>query len=850
MTFERADNAKRTENIELQKAAAEVELSQLKQRVHEQEALLVERQSEMKGLEGDLKTQQRTIDDLLFQKSQLEHDIHQYRTKLETVVVGKTASEQELIHTKQLVEQSEAALTSAQKKLEDLVNKQTNDEEEVVKQRPKLQTKLEVGEDTEEKLQSQVQINESDQQLSDSQLQSSAVTESNNVTADVLQQNLEELVRVQERAEMAEEKAESYKKLLDDSDNRLKKFQVDLETERNHMRQTSEDLQRETLNMTKSIDELQEEIRALQRAKSSLEQNAFFNNTEVEGLKEHLKITQAELHKKSSMDQDQIHKISDLEEEVACKQAVIDQLNYKCAELTGMNVSSENDIRGLQIHAEALEKERSSSEQKIKALKSEIQSWKLQLQTVKEENTLMKRSEQASQLKCKNVEDEIQNIELVASQLQKKVDELKEINIKTEENLTNVRAELNQAMMEMDRKDQQIRIFKSQMDGNKSQVGIIEEELNKKSQIFHELQIKLQDYSEEVKKMAELQQTNKTLKSNIGNYATEIKTLKSDLKSASAEKNLAQQKVHVQNAEISDLNVVLKNKNVEHLDKVKALGDDLFRCKENIKELTSNSEKVAGGLQQEIQALQSDKREAEKNVENLNVKLSELSSSLQKVKDELTKETKERKFKESIIMQLEIDIQKNKVTMKEVMSSSDKSRSNLQHENTILKGEKAAALEKNIPMGSEIRVLKEKLQRTETEAERKQKENSVLKLTSRQMEEQLENCKKMLEELKAKLELQKEAYERQLLLVQNENENKEMKNLSRMKTENRRANKQEVSESSHHYGKHHEAALLKTDVAVMQKSVPSYENAKSSMEDETVKVKGSSEVWMKSVQHK
>uniref|UniRef100_A0A8C4NWW1 Dystonin n=1 Tax=Dicentrarchus labrax TaxID=13489 RepID=A0A8C4NWW1_DICLA len=61
----------------------------------------------------------------------------------------------------------------------------------------------------------------------------------------------------------------------------------------------------------------------------------------------------------------------------------------------------------------------------------------------------------------------------------------------------------------------QIKIFKSQVEGTKSQVQIIEEELNKKTQTSHELQMKLQDYSEEVRKTTELQQKIKTLNSNI-----------------------------------------------------------------------------------------------------------------------------------------------------------------------------------------------------------------------------------------------------------------------------------------------------------------------------------------------
>lgn len=660
--------------MELQKAAGEVELSQLKQRVHEQETLLAKREAQLEMLEEEVAAQQKVIDELNFQKSQLERDIQQYEIKLELAFKAKAVSEEELSHTKQLIDQSEAKWSLAQRRLniEEYSKGELQSEEN-----GRAQQTLEFN--------SQVTIA--------SQPQASLIKDES-MMSDVLQQQLNELVLVQKRAEMAEENAQSYKTLLDDSNNRVKKLQMDLETERINTSQKTDEFQQETLNMKKSINELQEEIRSLQRTKSSLEQNTYFQNTEVEGLKEQLKIIQRELHKKSSTEQENSYKINNLEEELASKQAEMDQLKFKCNELTRINVSSDGDIQGLQIQMESMERERSFCEQKIKSLKSEMENWKQQLQAAKEENIQLKRSEQATQLKCKNIEAELQNSELLVSQLQKKVHELKLLNMEMENNLKKVRAKHDQVMMEIDSKDQQIKIFKSQVESAKSQLRIFEEELNKKSQASHELQIRLQDYSEDTKKIAELQQKIKALNSNIVNYEQEIKNQKLELKSVLVEKNLANQKVQMQNAEINDLNLMLKKKNAE------------------------------------------------------------------------IEETKESKT-----LHLETELHKNKVSV-DVMSSSDKLRSNLQHENLILKRERAEALEKNVSLGAEVRALKEKLQRAEMETEQKKKENSVLHLRAQQMEEQLEKCKKMLDELKSKLELQKEGYDEQLLLVQNEIEKK------------------------------------------------------------------------------
>lgn len=768
----------------VQKTHGEVEISQLKQRIQEQEALLAEREAATKKLEVELETQKKANEDLNVQKAKLEHDVSQYNAKLDIATRDKNALEQELKHTKLLMEQSQAALSLTQAKLEDLVKKANYVE------RPGLHRKInaeEVDVATEEEMHIKVPAKSNDQKAqplgSESHSELGGQSEESAVKMHkVLQQKLEELSQVQKKADMAEEKAQSYKKLLDGSNNRLKKMAMDIESERVKTKQKSEDCHQEILNLKKSISEFQEEIRSLQRAKSSLEQNSFFQSTEVEGLKEQLKITQTELQKKSFIEQENSYKINSLEEEVASKQAAIDQLKIKCNELMRMNVSSDSDIRGLQIQTESLEKERKFSEQKIRSLLSEVESWKQQLQTSKDENNKLKRTEQVMQNKCKKLEAELQKSEILASQLQNKIDELEEIHLKGEQNTKNVKAKLDQVMMEIGSKDQQIKIFKSQVEGAKSQVRIIEEDLSKKSQTIYELQMKLQEYSEETKSVSDLQQKIKCINGKIINYEKEIANLKSELKSLLADKNLLNQEVQMQKAEINDLNEMLKKKHLElqkesdekqkHMSKFKALEEELVKHKDSFRGISNSTEKVNESLKQEVYSLQKDKTMAERKIESLNAKLLEVSSALQKTKDELAQEMRERKLKESKIVLLETEVQKQNLNIRETRSGSDNSRSNLQHENTILQREKSEALEKNISLATELGILKDKLQRTQMDSEKKEKENSALLLRSQQMEEQLEKCKKMLDELKGKLELQKEGYERQLSLTQTEIEKK------------------------------------------------------------------------------
>uniref|UniRef100_A0A9J7Z2G7 Dystonin n=1 Tax=Cyprinus carpio carpio TaxID=630221 RepID=A0A9J7Z2G7_CYPCA len=84
-------------------------------------------------------------------------------------------------------------------------------------------------------------------------------------------------------------------------------------------------------------------------------------------------------------------------------------------------------------------------------------------------------------------EDEKSSLQM--TQLIRKVEELKKINMENERSIKNVKAELDRASIEIDSKEQQMNILRSQAESAKSQVRIVEEELRNKTQVSHELQI-------------------------------------------------------------------------------------------------------------------------------------------------------------------------------------------------------------------------------------------------------------------------------------------------------------------------------------------------------------------------
>lgn len=835
------------DSTELQKVSSEEEISRLKRQVLELEASLSDRQQQLDILEGEIDMQKKCIEELNVQKTKAEYEAQQYRVELEGAIRSKAAIEQELKNSRQLIQQAEAKQRSleeslrmlrkniedstlARRKLEDHLRRKDNDVQDLEEHRRSLERELKAKEGAEADLLNQVRTMEIDlAQKSESRLvhgeswkesiHKSTVSISA-PEAEALQFKVDELMMGKKKAEteiktlkselnsvlmqknMADEKAQRFKELLDDANNRLMKLQVEMEADRSSMRQKSDELRQEASELKKSVYIFQEQVKSLQRDKSSLEHRVLFHKTETEGLKEQLKISQGKLVQWSTSEQENCQKLRSLEEELSTKQAEGEQKKFKISELNRINQLLEGDVRHLTVSIESFQQDKSHSEQKIKTLKNESENLKEQLQKAKEDVSIKARTEKDLQLKLKNLELELQKSDLQVTQLTKKVEELRITVLDHERSVKNMNAELDKANMEIGSKDQQICIFKSQAESTKSQLKIIEEELLKKTQTTHELQLKLRDYNEEVKKTSEFQQKVKTLNVTITNYETEMRNLKAELTSISVEKNQANQKVQEHKVEINSLNVALQKAKVEaqkesaegkkNVAKLRELENELVRCRQTITRMSGTSEKATVNLKLDISTLQREKQAADQKLQALKNEFDELDSTLKKTKDELLKVTQEGKVNQSKIKEMETELQKNKLIIREINSNSDKYTANLQEEcSNLLKG-KGAAEEKITTLTAEISQLKMKLDHTQEDLTQKQKETAAAKLRSQMLEDQLENCKRMLEDLKGKLELQKKGYETQLQLVQNEMEQKLALQESRMKLECDRKSKERL----------------------------------------------------------
>ncbi|XP_067278524.1 desmoplakin-like isoform X2 [Pseudorasbora parva] len=840
--------------MELQKVSSEEEITRLRRQVLELEASLSNRQQQLDILGADLDMQKKSIEDLTLQKSKAEYEVQKYRVELEGVIKSKGSVEQELNRARQQVQQSEVKQASleeslrnlkksieestlARKKLEDHLRRKDSDVQGLEEHSRTLERELRAKGDAEAELLSQVRIMEMDlAHKSDvrmmqgesllgfskegAQLSTFSTNSSINhseTEADVLQRKMEELIMGKKRAEneiktlkselnsiivhktVAEEKAQRFKELLDEANNRLLKLQVEMDADRSNMRQKAEELRQESSELKKSVYVYQEQIKSLQRDKSALEQRVLFQKTEVDGIKDQLKVNQGKLLQRTSLEQESAHKLRCLEDELSSKQTEVEQMTFKVNELNRKNQLLESDTRHLKVSIESIQQDKSHADQKIKTLKGEVEVLREQLQRAKEEINLKTRTEKEAQLKIKNLELELQKSSLQGTQLAKKVEELKKINMDTERSIKNVKAEIDRASIEIDSKEQQINILRSQAESAKSQVKIFEEELLNKAQVSHELQIKLKDYNEEAKKTTELQQKIKTLTLTITNYEKDISNLKSELSSVTTERNLANQKVQEHKVEINNLNITLKkaigesqresSEGKKSISKVRELENELLKCKQTINRISGSSEKATVSLKQDISSLQRDKQTADQKLQVLKCEFDDLSSTLKRTKDELKRVTEENRLSQSKIKEFEAELQRKSSVMRELSSNADKSVLNLKQELVTFQKDRNAAEDKITSLTLQTSELKQKLRQTQEELKQKQNQTATAELRSQKLAEQLDNCKKMLDDLKGKLDLQKKGYETQLRLVQAEMEQKLSLQESRLKLELERKSK-------------------------------------------------------------
>lgn len=217
-----------------------------------------------------------------------------------------------------------------------------------------------------------------------------------------------------------------------------------------------------------------------------------------------------------------------------------------------------------------------------------------------------------------------------------------------------------------------------------------------------------------------------------------------------------------------------------------------MKCKQTISRISGSSEKATVSLKQDISSLQRDKQIADQKLQVLKCEFDDLSSTLKRTKDELQRVTEENRLSQSKLKELEAELQRKSSVMRELSSSADKSVLNLKQELVTFQKNKNAAEYKITSLTLQTSELKQKLRQTQEELKQKLNQTAAAELKSQKLGEQLDNCKKMLDDLKGKLDIQKKGYETQLQLVQAEMEQKRSLQESRLKLEHERKLKERL----------------------------------------------------------
>ncbi|KAJ8250312.1 hypothetical protein COCON_G00222340 [Conger conger] len=821
------------------------------------QAKMAEKEQRQDKLEGELENERKTVEELTLQKAKLEHEVKRNHVDLEAALQGKAALEKELLHARQLIQQSEArqsALeesllmlkrnieesTLARRKLEEHLRRKDNDVQGLEEHKRTLEMELKAKEGTETKLMTQlrgleIQFTRPKEPivpcsevtlLTSSKVTTTNVTLNNSVhsqgsdigvqqneQSEDLQHKLDEMAMGRKKAEIeiktlksemnmvmvqknvAEEKAQRLKDLLEEGNNRLKRIQMDMESERSSTRQKTEEMRQEVAELKRSVFVYQEQLKSLQRDKSTLEQKVVFHMTEIEGLKEQLKMSQGKLLQMTSVEQESNHNLRRMEDELINKQKEGDKLKFTVNELTRTTAKQDNDIRNLKVSVDSLHQERIISEQKVKAQKSEIDSLRELLQKTKEEFALKVKSEQGILVKAKNMEIELENSSQLVSQLRKNMEELKNILAETERSMKNVKIELDKAKMEIGSKDQQISIFKSQVDSAKSQLKIIEEELLKKTQTTHELQIKLRDYDEEVKKSYELLQKNKSQSLAIATYEKDVTSLRSELNSLSAEKRKAEQHVQEQKAEINNLSLNLKKTKDELQKEVKTSHELHLKLRDYNEEVKKSAElqqrnkalslelatqeKDMKNLKSELNTVSTEKGKVEQQVLDLKTEISHLNATIKKTSDELRMETqtvhelqiKVRNYNEEVKKSAEL--QQNNKALSLTIATHEKDIRNLKSELNTISTEKRKFELQVQEQKTEMNNLNIRLKKVTDELQKEKQTTHELQMKVRDYSEELKKLAELQQKNKS-LSLEITTYEKDIRNVSNEKDIKKL----------------------------------------------------------------------------
>ncbi|XP_069091881.1 dystonin isoform X9 [Pleurodeles waltl] len=613
--------------------------------------------------ESELKKQQKTIEELSLQKTKAEYEARQCRIELESVVKEKAAVEQQLDHVRQLTFESEAKRTAVEeklrafrtqieesttsrRKLEDHLKRRDTDLHDLEQQKKNLMVELRRKADVEDTLLLQIKQMEQDlefqrmqaekQQQQKEKIESEArrkisearytmVTTRETVLPlrasmndvqykiesemrgiqkdhdtrklDALKHQVEELMQANKKAEKEvkqlkselssmqlqkttlEEKTHQMKGQLDDTNNKVRQLKGELEqkskAEQDYIQQVreldrklfesqdkAEEVMQEAFDLKKIKINYQEELKSLQQDKHSLEQKIRIQKSELDELREKYKSQQEQLLQKEMAERNHQQRTTFLEEELSRKKNELVELKKKSDELLRFQSKGESNAKQLNAQIISLREEKMVAEQQIQARKEEMDSLREQLKKCQEQLYQNSKQEKDNQHKIQKLQDDLERSNQWSETLKEKLDELTKLNKDTDMLMRKVKSDSENIIIEKNTIQQSNISLKAQLDNFKEQLRTANERLQKQVKIEQEYQIsmkRLEDDLTKTKNMAnDFKEKCDRQSIAILNAEKEIRNYKSELSAVRMEKNLSEQKIQLNQNQLQELNGKLK----------------------------------------------------------------------------------------------------------------------------------------------------------------------------------------------------------------------------------------------------------------------------------------------------
>ncbi|KAL9863825.1 uncharacterized protein GJ701_001843 isoform 1-T1 [Geothlypis trichas] len=702
--------------------------------------------------EKERKKQQKEMEEICLQKTKAEQEAKQCRIDLESIEREKADAEQELECVRQFIFQAETQRsileenlrafqnqieesTFTRRNLEDLLRRKDTNLHDLEKQKKTLMQELKKKTDGEEKLMKLIKQMEQDLDfkgnLSEIKLQERETTESR-------RKIVEGTYSVTRETSLPTFTAGQGSQCRMDSE--ITSFQKKLEAKKvEELKQKIDELTLANKKADKTIKDLKYELNEIELQKSSTEEKSRLLKEKLDKVNSELKCLKIKLEEKDQVEQGYLQQLKELDrqlqrttgkaeevmqenmelkklkmnyqEDLKSVQQEKTQLKREIEELTRSQTKTEITIKHLNSQISSLQKEKLAAEHRTQSCKGEANNLQDQYRKIKEQLLQKTKVEKENQHEIQMLKTELTKSNQVSETLKNQIEDLNKWNTETKLLMKQIQSESEKMALEKENIQRKNDALKALADGFKEQLRTTNEQLHKQTIIEQEFICKIKSLEVDLAK---------------------TKDLASDYK----------QKYDKQNASTLSIDREVKNLNAQ------------------------------------MNALTVEKRMSEQKMALQQAHIQELSSKLKKLQDELHQKTLDEQMarKKMILFQEESikfkhsaeEFRKKVEKLLESHSITEKDISGIKLECVTLQQEKHMAEESIMLYKRQMEDLQERLKKCHEQLQQGKQAEMDYHQKCRKLEEELEVQKRMVENLKQKMDLQVRESEHRFLSFQNE----------------------------------------------------------------------------------